>query len=254
MAAGLIFPAVLMGVFLVYSLYVMKKRKTAMPESTRMFFERTGYRYADIINQPLEAHINYGVELMRGARKGYRIHMIRNFHGIPVHNVQEYKTETGLTGSTTSSSYGWSVPLPQQPRILLQIAEKSLRGFRKGLNEAFSNSERCWNQQYQHEVQTGDPEFDSRFNVYSDNPAAAYQALGAPGLKPLLLQCTEVDLTVYPDQIRIADPSQKNITAVMGGMVGGMALATNPAKMMELAIPIHDHMAQLLATTYQATA
>ena len=239
-----------MGVFLSYTLYTLYKRKKGMPEATRMFLERTGYRYADILNQPLEAHIHHGQTLMKGARQGYSVHMVRNFHGMPVHNTQDYK----VCGNSISMSYAWSVPLPGPPRFHLQIAEKSLRGFRKGMKEAFSNSERVWNQQYEHAVQSGEPQFDARFNVYSDNPPAAQAALQDPSLRQLLMQCTEVDLTVYPDQIRYADPNQKNISAVMGGMVGAMSMATNPAKMMELTIPVHDHLAQVLATTYQACA
>jgi hypothetical protein len=254
MPTQLLFTFALMGLFLGYSLYTVRKRKKAMPEASRMFFERTGYRYADIIDQPLEVHINYGERLMKGAAKGYRIHMVRDFHGLPIHSVQEYTVESGLTSTKTSTSYAWSLPLSKPPRFHLQVADKSLRGFAKGVKEVFSNSERVWNQQYPDEVQSGDPQFDGRFHVYSDHPQAAHAVLQTPALRQLLLQCAEVDLTVYPDQIRFADPIQKNIGAVMGGTLGAMSMATNPAKMMELTIPIHDHMAQLLATTYQACA
>ncbi len=238
----------LMGVFLAYTLFVLYKRKKGSPEAARMFFERTGYRYAEILNQPIEAHIAYGEQAMKNASKGYRLHMIRDFHGMPIHSVQDYSVK----GNSISMSYSWSAPLPGPPRVLVQVAEKKLRGFGKGLKEAFSNSERCWSQQYPHEVQTGNADFDRRFNVYSDNPQAAYAALQTPGLTQLISQCTEVDLTVYPDQIRFADPSQKNMMANMGGTFGAMSMATNPSKAMEMTIPVHDHLAQLIATTYQA--
>ena len=215
-----------------------------------MFFERTGYRYVDILNQPIEAHMAYGEQLMKNAREGYRIHMMRDYHGMPIHNVMDYS----FSGNTTSMSYSWSLPLQQPPRVYLQVAEKNLRGFGKGVKEAFSNSERQWSQAYEHQVQTGDAALDGRFNIYSNDPQAAYHALSNPNLRQLLMQCTEVDLTVRQDQIRFADPNQKNVSAAMGGMLGAMAAASNPSKMMELSIPVHEHLAQLLATTYQACA
>jgi hypothetical protein len=254
MPKQMFFMFALMGLFLGYSLFTIYKRKKGMPDAARMFFERTGYRYADILGQPLEAHIAHGEQLMKGASKGYRLHMVRDFYGLPIHSVQEYSVESGLTSTKTSMSYAWSLPLQQPARFHLQIAEKSLRGFAKGVKEAFSSSERVWNQQYPHEVKSGDPQFDGRFFVYSDNPQAAYAALQAPALRQVLLQCTEVDLTVYPDQLRFADPLQKNIMAAMGGTFGAMSMGTNPSKMMELTIPVHDHMAHVLATTYQACA
>ncbi|MEZ4362135.1 MAG: hypothetical protein R3B48_18245 [Kofleriaceae bacterium] len=251
----LFFALGMMALFLGYSLYTIQKRKKAMPDASRRFFERTGYRYADLAGQPLEAHIAYGEQLMKGAAtKGYRIHMIRDFHGVAIHSVQQYTIETGLTSTRTSTSYTWTLPLPRPARFHLQIAEKSLRGFAKGVKEAFSSGERVWHQQYPYEVSTGDPQFDKRFNVYSDQPQAAAAALGAPHLRQMLLQCAEIDLTVYPDQIVFADPAQKNLTAAMGGMVGTMSMATNPGKMMELTIPVHDHVAQVLATVFEACA
>ena len=249
-----IFPLVLMGMFLGYSLYMIQKRKKAMPDATRMFLERTGYRYADILDQPLEAHVHHGERLMKNARKGYRIHMVRNFHDMPIHSLQESTVESGLTSTTTSISYTWSLPLPRPLRFQLQIAEKSLRGFAKGVKEAFSSSERVWDQLYPFQVTTGNAEFDARFNVYSDQPQAAQMAVHSSGLMPLLLRCTEVDLATTGDHIRFSDPMQKNITGVMGGTLGVMAMAANVGKMMELQIPVHELMAQVLATTYQACA
>jgi hypothetical protein len=195
-AQQIFFTMALMGLFLGYTLFTIYKRKKGMADAARMFFERTGYRYADILGQPVEAHLAHGEQLMKGASKGYRLHMVRDFHGLPIHSVQEYVVETGLTSSKTSTRYAWSVPLQQPARFHLQIAEKSLRGLAKGVKAAFSSSERVWNQQYPHEVTSGDPQFDGRFFVYADDPQAAYAALQAPALRQVLLQCTEVDLTV----------------------------------------------------------
>jgi hypothetical protein len=248
----ILMPIVLMAVFLAYTIYTMRKRKTGMPEAFRMFFERTGYRYADILDQPLEAHLMHGETLMRNARKqGYHIHMVRDYHGVPIHSLQDQSY--GKDGSVRMS-YAWTSPLTQPPRVLVQIADRSLSGAGKAVKEAFSNMERKWEPLYSTEIESGDPELDKRFRIFGEDPTGVQQALATPGLRDLLLGCAEVDLAVRGDEIRFADPMQKNIRASMGGNIGMMAMGSNMQKMMEMTIPIHDRMAQLLATTRQACA
>jgi hypothetical protein len=79
-------------------------------------------------------------------------------------------------------------------------------------------------------------------------------ALQAPGLKELLLGCVEVDLCVYPDRVVFGDPMQKNMRGGMGGTVGMMAMGGNIGNVMELSIPVHDRIAQLLGTVARACA
>jgi hypothetical protein len=180
--------------------------------------------------------------------------MVRDFHGVSIHSIQDYGVEQRLTGPKTSIGYAWSLPLARRPRFHLQIAERGLRGFAKGLKEAFSSSERVWNQLYMHQIASGDARFDQRFNVYTDHPEAALAVLPASGLIELLLQCTEVDLVTLDDQVRFADPMQKNLMSMLGGTLGATAIGGNVGKALELQIPVHDLIAQILATTYQACA
>jgi len=252
MKAQLLFPIAIMAVFLAYTLYTIRRRKAGMPDAFRMFFERTGYRYADIHDQPLEHHVMHGQTLMANARNGYHIHMLRDYYGLPVHSVQELSHRREGGRSVTSMSASWSCPLPQQPRVFLQVADRSLSGFRKGLKEAFSNSERAWEAVYPQEVASGDHDLDRRFHFFGYDPAAVQYALSAPGLKDLLLGCAEVDLCVYADRIVFADPVQKNMTAGMGGTIGMMAMGSNMMKYMEATIPVHDRIAQILGTTVRA--
>ena len=254
MKSQFLFPIILMAVFLGYSLYVIGRRKAGMPQAFRMFFERTGYRYADILDQPLEQHIMHGQTLMARAHKGYHIHMLRDYYGVPVHSVQDLSHRREGGRSITSMSASWFCPLPQQPRILLQIADRSLSGFRKGLKEAFGNSERIWEPVYPQQVASGDQDLDRRFQFFGHDPAAVQYALSAPGLKELLLGCAEVDLCVYPDRVVFSDPVQKNMTAGMGGTLGMMAMGSNMSKTMEMTIPVHDRIAQILGTTARACA
>ena len=59
---------------------------------------------------------------------------------------------------------------------------------------------------------------------------------------------------VAPDSVRFSDPLQKNVTGAMGGTVGMMAMGSDMMKMMELSIPVHDRMAELLAVLARACA
>ncbi|HWM84885.1 MAG TPA: hypothetical protein VNO33_03580 [Kofleriaceae bacterium] len=250
-----LFPIILMAVFLAYSLYTVRRRRAGMPQAFRMFFERTGYRYAEIADRPLEEQIAHGQTLMAGARGGYRAHMLRDYHGLPVHSVQEtgHRQEGGKSVSTMSAS--WFCPLAQAPRIRLQVAERSLTGgLRKGLAEAFTSRERVWHQAYPLAVESGDAELDRRFQFFGYDQAAVRHALSAPGLRELLLGCAEVDLVVHADRVEFADPMQKNMTAGMGGTIGMMAMGGDMTRWMEMTIPVHDRIAQLLGTAARACA
>ena len=254
MTIQLLFPILLMAVFLGYTLFVLQRRKAGMPEAFRMFFERTGYRYADILDRPLEEHIMHGKTLMANARGGAHIHMVRDYHGLPVHSVQDYRVrrEGGRTVNSTCTS--WFCTLPRESRIRLQVAERSASGFGQGLREVLGAPERDWQQAYPLEVQSGDRQLDQRFRFFGFDPPAVQEALRAPGMKELLLGCAEVDLCVHPDRVVFADPGQKNMTSGMGGTIGMMAMGSNMTRWMEMTIPVHDRIAQLLATTARACA
>lgn len=248
----MLLPIVLMLLFGAYTVYTMKKRRASMGPAARMFFERTGYRYADIPNASLDEQAAYGEKLVSNAgRKGYEIHWVRDFHGVPIHWRQAYKMND--QGGWAISA-AWSVPLAKTPRVLVQIAEKSLRGIGKAVKEVFSNMERKWEPIYPKEVTSGDAELDARLVFLGEDEGEVRRVLSAPGLKELLLGCVEVDVTVHRDEVRFADPLQKNVRAGMGGMVGMMAMGSDMGRMMELSIPVHDRMAELLATLARACA
>jgi hypothetical protein len=131
--------------------------------------------------------------------------------------------------------------------VRLQVAERSLTGTAKAIKEAFGNSERHWQQLYPLQVESGSPEVDRRFLIFGEHAPSTLEVLRTPGLFELLLGCAEVDLVVHSDRIVLADPTQKNMIAGMGGQIGNMALGADMMKRMELTIPVHDRMAQILA-------
>ncbi len=251
MTTQLLFTVLLMAAAVGYTVYVRRKTTAGMPAAFRVFFERTGYRYADILDQPLEAHIMHGQNLV-STPGGYHIHMVRDFHGIQVHSEQSFKTTREGRTTTITRSGSWWTPLAAPPRLRVQFAERSLSSTMKAVREIFGNSERHWQQQYPVTVASGDPELDARFLLCGDSEASVRHVLATPGLRELLLGCAELDLCVYDDRIVCADPTQKNLTAAMGGQIGNMAIGLDMTKRMELTIPVHDRMAQLLGVVASA--
>jgi len=253
MLTSLILTAVVCGGSLGYSLYLTRRSRAAMPEAFRMFFERTGYRYADILDRPLDAHIMHGAKLVAGAAtRGYRIHMIRDFHGTPIHSVQEHRPRSQNGRPVVEAGASWWTPLPRPPRIRLQIVERSLAAPAGALQEAFGSERRVWTQHLPLSVQAGDAELDQRFLFFGIAAEEVLQVLRTPGVRDLLLGCAEIDLTVERDRVVLADPRHKNMTAGTGGYLGSLALGADMMKRMELTIPVHDRVAELLATTGRA--
>jgi len=256
MQTQLLFPIVMMALFGAYALYMWKKRSAGMGPAFRTFFERTGYRYAELPKEsPLEQQVAHGEALAKrmGAdmrKGGWETHMVRDFHGLPIH----WRTWMKSNDKGWSMGCSWTVPLAAPSRARVQIADKSLSGVGKAVKEMFSNSERIWEPVYANKVPSGDPELDKRFQIYAEDPAAVAHVFAAPGLRDLLLGCTEVDLTVHDNEVVFADPVQKNLRAGMGGTLGQMAIATDMQKQMELSIPVHERLAELLAVTARAAA
>lgn len=254
MQPQLLFPIILMALFGAYTLWMWKKRSAGMGPAFRTFFERTGYRYAELPPEtPMDQQIAHGEALARrlsaDMRKGgYQTHMVRDFHGLPIH----WKTWTKSNDKGWSMGCSWTMPLAAPASARVQIADKSLSSVGKAVKEMFSNSERVWEPVYPNEVETGDAELDKRFRFLAEDPAAVARVLAAPGLRELLLGCVEVDLTVHPQEIVFADPTQKNLRAGLGGTLGQMAIATDMQKQMELSIPVHERLAELLAVTARA--
>ena len=125
----------------------------------------------------------------------------------------------------------------------------------KAAREAFSNATRQWSPKYPHRVETGIPQIDGRFQVFAQDPNAAralFQQNAA--LVALLTQCIEVDLWVDQNGAVFADPAQKNMNAAMGGAVGSMAMGFDIGKRLDLSIPVHERMSELLATSLRAAS
>lgn len=209
------------------------------------FFAKTGFRFLHLPPEPIELHVQHAMADAQNQAAGDRvIEYARSFLGQPIHFRQAYvKSPEGF-----SISGSWSAPMSAPPRIPFHIADRSLSSVGKAVREAFSNSTRLWEPRFPHAVQTGIPEIDSRFVVFGVDPnAVRWLFQQNQALCAALLVCAEVDLWVDDRAAVFADPMQKNMNAGMGGMVGSMAMGFDYGKRMDMSIPVHDRMSEILA-------
>jgi hypothetical protein len=256
---SIIFPILVIGLGLFYRSWMTKKSAQALDNagpSFNAFFERTGYRYADLQNAGVEAQTQRALHDAKNPQAGgYKLHYVRDFHGMPIHYTSSAGSEQRDGKSVYVVSNAWSAELPAPPRFPIHIADKRLDSTLKAVGEAFSNKKRVFNPKCSQRVTTGIPAIDDKFVVFADNPQAAQAMLAQnPHLVELLGGWEEVDVSVTANGAVFADPEQKNMMAAMGGMIGSMAMGFDYGKRTELGIPVHERVAELLATLARAAA
>jgi hypothetical protein len=239
----------------------MKKRMAVAYENAKpmyvAFFQRTGYRFVDMLDQSPEAQANRSFEDAKKPQTAgtFDLHYVRDFYGIRLH----YRSSSGWRKEGTKNifwrSNGWEADLPAPARTPIHIADKRLDSTMKAIGEIFSNSERVFNAKASQKVPTGIPEVDANFVVFGEDPNAVRALFASnPGIAALLSGWAELDVAVVGNRAVFADPSQKNMTAALGGMTGNMALGLDIGKRIELSIPVHDRVAELMATLVRAAA
>jgi hypothetical protein len=254
-------PLLLVAVFGAYAVWMMLKRKKAVQNlgpAFRRFFEQTGYRFTEIRNAPLEEHVQLLEQKTRDLQGGtgsYSLDLVRDFHGVPV-RYQMYMGAPQTSGSDAGWVMWcrWSMALDQAPRVLWEVADKKLASMGKAIKEAFTKTKRKWEPAYSQRIEVDDPELKGRFMVYGEDPEAVVVVLQNPALKQHLLDSTEVDLCVARNEVYFSDPFQKNLRAGMGGTLGAMATGLDYGKMMDLSIPVHDRITELLAVAMRASS
>jgi hypothetical protein len=255
-----IFAVVFIAFSLVYMVWMKGKAKQGLANARpafHAFFERTGYRYADIAEQPVEAQVEraYHDAAHPDPSGNVNLHYVRDFHGVRVHYRSKTWVEKGVSSTTYYRSNQWDADVPAAPRIPIHIADKSLASMLKAAKEVFSSSTRNFTPKCSQKVVTGIPSIDDKFVVYGENPDAVRHLLQQnPALPQLLQDWAEVDVWVTAGGACFNDPSYSNIQAAMGGMVGNMAMGFDYGKRTELTIPVHDRVAELLATLIRAAA
>jgi hypothetical protein len=255
-ALMLVFVALAMG----YTFWMKGRAAKALVASKPAilsFFQRTGYRFADMPDAPPEAQADRSFADAQTPRTDgqYNVAYVRNYHGVPM----RYSASNGWRKEGTKTIYWysnqWEAAVPHPPRIPLHIADKALDSTLKAAKELFGNSKRVFTPKGSQRVQTGIPAIDDKFVVFGDNPQAVQWVFQQnPALVQMLEGWAELDVSVTAHGATFADPSNHNMTAAMGGMIGSMAIGFDYAKRMELSIPVHDRIADLLAILVRATA
>lgn len=239
---------IFVGGGLFYATKMNRTRAATMGPAIRAFLERTGYRYPDVVDPSLDAHVARCEAGWANMSKGFQSRMVRSFQGASIHHVQEGK----VTDRGWSTSCAWMAPLPQRPRVRLHIADKSLSGIGKAVKEAFSNRSQSWSPLYPVKVELADPELAQRFVCFSDGGGDVQGLLRAPGLRERLLSCVEVDLVITDADVRFSDPFQKNLLQAMGGASGAIAAGGDVGRTLEAQIPMHDRIAEMLVIAGRA--
>ena len=187
-------PIVLVVVFGAYAVWTMSKRKgVQLAPAYRRFFEQTGYRHVELGAAPLDAHAQLSEQKWRDLASGkpLEVHLVRDFHGLPVRHDSFLGGEYRGLQQVTTMSCAWTTSIGRAPAVPMQIADKSLAGVGKAIKEAFTNTTRTWAPIYPTRIETGDAELDKRFVVYGTDADCVRRALAA--LRDLLLGCGEVD-------------------------------------------------------------
>ncbi len=257
MAVQVIFAVAMIALSVVYAMWMNGKAKQGL-ESARpalhTFFQQTGYCYADMAGQPVEAQVERAYhDAAHPNPTGVDVHYVRDFHGVRVHYRSKVLVEKGTT--TYYRSHQWDADVLMPPRVPIHIADKSLASVMKAAKEMFSGTTRNFTPKCSHEVVTGIASIDDKFVVYGENPDAVRHLLQQnPALPQLLQDWAEVDVWVTADGSCFNDPSYANLHAGMGGMIGSMAMGFDYGKRTELSIPVHERVAETIATLIRATA
>lgn len=259
----------LLGLALGYTFWMRQRAAQAAVNSRPAqiaFFQRTGYCYADRMNMPPEVQADRATQLysdlmalgkqqISGKDYEHETHMVRNYHGLVIHYRNGFGFKKSPGKSTTYRWANFTGDLLQRPRVSMHIAHKSLDSMMKAVGEVFSNSRRVFTPRCAQRITTGIPAVDQQFAVYADDPAAVVHVLSAnPALVDMLSGWAELDVAITPDGVFFNDPSEKNTTAAMGGTIGSMAIGFDIGKRLELMIPVHDRIADLMLMLARVTS
>ncbi|MEO8551105.1 MAG: hypothetical protein ABI678_14065 [Kofleriaceae bacterium] len=162
-------------------------------------------------------------------------------------NGTEFRSTATYEAGKRVHRMAWRMPLAQQPQVVFQLADRKLSSLGKDVKEALTGVKRTWSPMYPGPIELADKSLASRFVAFGPDPAAIEKCLAAPGLRELLLACTEVDLVVTQKEIRFDDPSDRNLSAARGGTTG--RIQAGIAGSIRASIPVHKRMLEILART-----
>jgi len=227
---------------------LLRKRKTERVDAVastqaplvRMFCERTGYAYADLRQAPPAAQAQRWEEGYRRSTEGYpfKHHLVRPYQGLEVN----WENATRMELRTMIWSQTWWAPAPWPIHAPFHLTE------RKNLNQKLAPGQTVtWRPAFQRMVPIGDPELDHRFALFTPVDENRIRAILSNGqLRTAILQCVYVDLQVTPQGARFSDPKDDNATAILGGSAGFIQYVAQPGRRLEVTLPVHERIANIL--------
>lgn len=219
------------------------RARARLPLALAHFFRRSGYRPAELPDGLLLDQVALAGLALGLCHRARALHLVRQVAGRTVH--WRYRAAEGQGGLLTCSS-SFSLALERSPRVLLQLVERSVAGGRRTTGEIVLGLARTWQQRYLHEVPLDHPALAARFRAFADKVESARDLLARWELAEALLALPEVDLVVAPNQIRLADPAQRNCPE-QGGYLGWLEPGGgDPLAAAERTLPAHDQAAALL--------
>jgi hypothetical protein len=146
---GYIVPIVLVGLGFAYQFWMRGRAATALVNAApafTAFFQRTGYRHADIPHLPPEAQTQRAMDAAKNLGKpgSHELHYVRDYHGLPVHYVSSSGSEQRGGQTVYYMSNQWEAETAAPPRVPMHIADKSLDSTMKAVGELFSNTKRIF--------------------------------------------------------------------------------------------------------------
>jgi len=244
-AARILLLLVVVGI--VVTVVLLRSRRTnvinaRVADSTPLvasFFARTGYAFDDLRNAPPAVQTQRWEELYRRSTEGHglAINLVRFYQGIQVHweNVARYEYRK------ISWSQTWSAPAPAPISAPFHLTER--RNLQPSQGSATSN----WRPAFDRMVPIGDPELDHRFALFTPVDEQRIRAIVThPQLRQQLVASAYVDLRVMPDGARFSDPSDNNAVAMLGGPVASIPYLAAPGRKLEITVPLHDRVANIL--------
>lgn len=226
------------------------------------FFARSGYRYAGMEQESLEAQAqrasSEGEAIVHGY---YAVHYVRWIADVRVdfrqasfqaRNLARFPggesaahghgsfTMRGSRGvQNTTMACSWRVARQQPPAVLFHVAERGLGG-------SSLLGTRPWSPRAPLRFDSGLLALDQRFQLYAFEPDAARALLqGRPELVARLLECVEVDLWVDAAGAELADPELHNL---YGGRENALRIPTDPAAHLQRMLDAHDRVTALLTS------
>jgi len=238
------------GVIVLAGWLMVRASKKHMPEvldAKRAFFEQTGFRHRSLPQGDIEQQVvyrkpgqglKYGEEYVKPLADGRQI---------------EFFASVEFQGNQQVQQRFWRLILAKPPVVTWQLAERSLSGVGKAAKELLTKQRRSFTAVFPGPVPIGDEALDERFILYTEEPDSVRRILCGEELRPLLLQCAEVELSVDAQKVVFNDPSNKNIQAAYGGHTGALATGLNAAPSIRAGTVVHQRMIDILIAAAQAS-